>query len=635
MSWLVRRACAAAFGALTLLWLACEPPAFERPRQLLYLDQGERWTPRARALYYYTPQGAELNGVRYSWFRYLEQAGSEQLFAAPKNLVRFGFLYSPDQFSPSHDGGAGNPGNLPVGFTYHAAQGGGDPLLDITCAACHVGELEYKGASLRVDGGQAMHAISWLKPGQFVSELVAALGATYMNPFKFDRFAAKVLGARYPSGKPELLDELRHVLDIFLTESLRAVSLYKDDGYGRIDALGHIANTVFGDDLDPDNQRVADAPVSYPYLWDIWKFDWVQYNGSVAQPMGRNVGEAIGTKARLALLDGERKPLALGQRFDSSVLVREIHCIETSLWQLEPPRWPAGVFPPIDRGLAARGRQLFESNCRGCHGPHVYPDDPRPRSVARESQKYECRVTSDEAKPTPNKPVEWKVCVKRQEEMGTDARLLDNFIDRRYDASSLDPSNPALHSVSSGEALNIVTGAVIERAYDALGLDAAARSEMDGWGRASMVREMRGYKARPLHGVWATPPFLHNGSVRTLYQLLSPVYQRQTKFYVGSKEYDPVDIGYLDEQVEGAYELDTSITGNSNAGHQFSNEGGAGVIGPELSHEERLALIEFIKLMGDPSYDADYARDYAAWAGKAACPTELQGPARDPELTAP
>lgn len=624
--------------ALGLIF-ACGAPergigaAFERPRQLLYLQQGDEWTPRARALYYYTPQGTELNGVRYSWFRALGRVEDDAPFASPENLVRFGFLYAPEQFNPRYDGGSVNPGNLPVGFTYHRDPAGGDALLDITCAACHVGQLEYHGLSLRVDGGQALHALAWLAPGQFVRELGLALGATYLDPFKFDRFAERVLGPRYPSAKPELQAELGQVLDRFATESLRAVSLYKDDGYGRIDALGHIANTVFGDDLDPNNQAIADAPVNYPYVWDIWKFDWVQYNGGVAQPMARNVGEAIGVKARLGLVDDQRKALPPDQFFDSSVLVRELNCIETNLWQLEAPRWPEEVFPAIDRDSAARGKALFEADCRGCHGPHPYARTPEPPFTVGE--KYSCAVSPSEQQPTTGKPIEWKMCVKPAWVIGTDPQVLDNFLDRRYDASSLDPSNPALHSISAGEGLNIVTAGVVQRAYDRLGFDQKTRAEFDGWGRGIAVREMRGYKARPLHGVWATPPFLHNGSVRTLYQLLSPESGRQAKFHVGSREFDPVYLGYRDEPVAGAYELDTRVTGNHNTGHQFTNAGGAGVIGPELSHAERMDLLEFLKVLGNPKYDPDYARDYGVRAGYSVCPKDLQGPASEPEVGAP
>ncbi len=69
------------------------------------------------------------------------------------------------------------------------------------------------------------------------------------------------------------------------------------EGFGRTDALGRIGNTAFGDHLIAANSQAGDAPVSYPYLWNIWKFDWVQYTGSVAQPLARNIGEALGAGA--------------------------------------------------------------------------------------------------------------------------------------------------------------------------------------------------------------------------------------------------------------------------------------------------------------------------------------------------
>ena len=80
---------------------------------------------------------------------------------------------------------------------------------------------------------------------------------------------------------------------------------YQKDGKGefRFQSAPIFANTVLGDELDYANYRVANAPVSYPHLWDIWKFDWVQWNGSAAQPMGRNVGEALGVKAWVHLVD--------------------------------------------------------------------------------------------------------------------------------------------------------------------------------------------------------------------------------------------------------------------------------------------------------------------------------------------
>ena len=121
--------------------------------------------------------------------------------------------------------------------------------------------------------------------------------------------------------------------------------------------------------------------------------------------------------------------------------------------------------------------------------------------------------------------------------------------------------------------------------------------------RDSFIR--LGYKARPLNGVWATAPYLHNGSVRNLYQLLSPVADRDQRFYLGTKEFDPKNVGYLNEPVSGGFVMDTTLSGNHNTGHEFRDleaaTGGAGptrlkgVLGPALSHEEKMALIEYLK----------------------------------------
>ena len=56
------------------------------------------------------------------------------------------------------------------------------------------------------------------------------------------------------------------------------------------------------------------------------------------------------------------------------------------------------------------------------------------------------------------------------------------------------------------------------------------------------------YRARPLDGIWATAPYLHNGSVPNLYQLLLPAVQRVTTFKVGSDQFDPVYVGFVTDQ---------------------------------------------------------------------------------------
>lgn len=627
-----RKALVLALSGLALTACA-EKPDFKPPTNLIYLNQGHLWTARERALYYYTPQGTRLHGMRYSWFQQLE--GPNGRIAAPENLSRFGFLYSPEQFDPNFDGGDLNPGNFPVGFTKHKDEATGDAMLDISCAACHTGQLEYRGVSLRVDGGQPMHAFAWIKPGQLVMDMLLALQSTYLNPLKFDRFAEKVLGTRYPDAKPELRKELKATIAGFTNEGATTFDLYLDHGYGRLDALGRIADTLFGEDVDVRNQKVTDAPVSYPQLWDIWKFDWVQWNGSVAQPMGRNIGEALGVKAELELVDDRGNALPPDEIFQSSVLLREADCLETTLWQLGAPHWPEDIFPPIDVALADKGHALFIDHCQGCHGPHVYPKEPK--EPYAEPKRYECGVSEHDKQPSPGKPEEWKLCVVPAWDIGTDPKAVNNYLDARYDASAIDPSNPQLRHITAAEGLELVIDLVADKKFAELKITGKERARMEGFGRRNEMRDMRGYKSRPLHGVWATPPFLHNGSVRTIYQLLSPQPEREKKMWIGSREFDPVNIGYKDEKLSWSFEFDVTLEGNHNTGHQFTNAGGIGVIGPELTHDERMALIEYIKTLGNPKYDRDYDAYIAPLlqVGNERCATDLQGPASNPELKWP
>jgi hypothetical protein len=101
-----------------------------------------------------------------------------------------------------------------------------------------------------------------------------------------------------------------------------------------------------------------------------------------------------------------------------------------------------------------------------------------------------------------------------------------------------------------------------------------------------------------LNGIWATPPYLHNASVPTIYALLSPVSERPARFNLGVREYDPVKVGYRDEPLQNSFVLDTTLRGNFNTGHEFSNDTShPGVIGRALSPEERLALVEYLKTL--------------------------------------
>jgi hypothetical protein len=149
-----------------------------------------------------------------------------------------------------------------------------------------------------------------------------------------------------------------------------------------------------------------------------------------------------------------------------------------------------------------------------------------------------------------------------------------------------------------GFALGQVSEKVVNRWYDSQQppTSAADRDRMNGY-RPNGIQAPLQYKVRPLDGIWASAPYLHNGSVPNLYALLSPVKERPSTFWLGGREYDPDKVGYRTDPIRNGFLFDTRIPGNSNHGHEFSNTPGPGVIGPLLTDRERKALIEYLKTL--------------------------------------
>ena len=533
-------------------------PPEQRPADLVFLDQN--WTAAQRNKYYHISQGTRI--APYSWFMALEQPvfgslGSTR-FADPEYLARFGFL--PDPVGPE------NPDGLPVGFARDDRfNESGEPVIGMTCAACHTGELRYRGRSIRIDGGPAMTDI-----GAFQQQFGLAIALTYALDWRFDRFARKVLGANdTPAERQKLRARLDAAIKAGKAEGRLAdeLQLYPvAEGVGRLDALGRGANYVFGTMVgDRRNYAVADAPVSYPPLWDAPWFDWAQYNGSILQPMARNVAEAMGVRS-VVKLSGPEADL-----YRSTVRIENLHEIEQMLagpvpgGGLRPPRWPEEILGKIDAAAAERGKMHFARLCAGCHEGGWTPPDAYGRSYRR-------------------------MVMKAVGDIGTDPKAAMNFVQR-----TAYPSPQARMPVSAAEGLKAATTGVIDRWYQINDVPPAQRVEMNGY-RPNEWRSPAAYRAPALHGVWATAPYLHNGSVPNLYQMLVPAERRDAVFYVGRREFDPKQVGVETGPSETAFRFDTSIPGNWNRGHEFRNAPlGNGVIGPELSDAERWELIEYLK----------------------------------------
>ena len=111
--------------------------------------------------------------------------------------------------------------------------------------------------------------------------------------------------------------------------------------------------------------------------------------------------------------------------------------------------------------------------------------------------------------------------------------------------------------------------------------------------RFSHFRKTFGYANQPLDGIWLRGPYLHNGSVPTLRELLEPAANRRVEFYRGYDVIDRARVGFIsdvpDENGRQYFLYDTRLPGNGNAGHE------GGEYGTNLSAEDKDAVVEFLK----------------------------------------
>ncbi len=534
-----------------------------------YLDQG--WSEDERQQFYTTPQGSYL--VPYEWFLNLEQPASEKPFCSEEYMERFRYL-------PNRNKKA-NPDGLPVGFVKESPPLGADgkrnetvllrpfmgpnakdsdfpkpeAWLGLTCAACHTTQFTYKGTSLRIDGGPTLADFN-----EFIANLNTALQLTFTEADRFDRFATKVLG-----GKANAAD--KDALRTQLETQLLALRAYADrnrppfaHGFGRLDAFGLIMNEVFGTALKiPANYRATDAPVSYPDLWYTPETSWVQWNGSASSPFLRNVGEVTGTF-------GHVQVTGMGQKgFPSTVRGKHLHELEQLVAKLKAPAWDETTLGKLDVERVKRGEALYtEAGCADCHGKKPYPRTP-PNSY---------KNTFRAVKMIPLDTIE------------TDRKMATNFANRTALPGPIGhPNDPP---ISGLRGLLAVIGPVANQKYAELHLTGPAILEYNGFRTVAPPPNLLAYRARPLTGVWATAPYLHNGSVPTLFDLITHPTNRPTTFYVGSREFDPNNVGFRSDKTPGAFLFDTRLPGNSNAGHDY---------GTTLTADQRWDLIEYLKTL--------------------------------------
>jgi mono/diheme cytochrome c family protein len=440
-----------------------------------------------------------------------------------------------------------------------------------------------------------------------------------------------------------------------------------EEGFGRLDALNRIGNQVFFANLLPPDDQAAkvlpdallaanyarnDAPVSFPPIWGAPWFSWAQYDASVQNELVRNAGEALGVNARVNLREYGNKDLPT---FRSSVQMQNIFWFERLLAGQEhplagekgfkglvAPKWDdaAKLFPgepawAIKDDLVTKGRALYAELCVECHRPPVRDkantslwDNEDQHWIDMGGERY-LNVVQKSVDVMGTDPQQARVLTERRVNLPAALALrpiahLNAKSGCKLPGEEPDPTPAESLSAPFVLALMAVVDRTIAQWFDdtpqARPFEKAMRGPRPNCQNRRVFRIVRRvdsetaqpeiatvphYRARPLDGVWATAPYLHNGSVPTLHDMLRPQHERPKVFCVGSRQFDPVKVGLAEMPGGcGAYSrFDAGALGNNNLGHSFEGEKKDrdklpnGVIGRGLSPAERDALVEYLKTL--------------------------------------
>lgn len=381
----------------------------------------------------------------------------------------------------------------------------------------------------------------------------------------------------------------------------------------------------------------ANAPVSYPFLWDITHSDYVQWNGlagnSQLGPLGRNAGEVIGVFAMLDwhtdtglsrwLRDFSLSAILSGQKnkdevvnFKSSVDLFNLQRLESHLMTLTSPAWPfcksnesskyylpngpvaqavdlracAGNDQRIDMAKVDQGKVLYAEKCQRCH----VVIDPKAHDRLMVSSMLNIQDSESTDRTMAQNSVSYT---------GSSGNFKDTYQATEVGNVVIKEEAPVVQILTSATKGVVATADpdkwFFQRIYDwgyALVMslrdnpikDSIKVGNYEADTTSHPYASLESYRARSLNGIWATAPYLHNGSVPSLYDLLSCVQDRPTVFQVGAREFDPVKVGFISDGYDG-FKFNTRIVGNSNHGHDYGS--------CAMTDVERYALIEYLKTL--------------------------------------
>ena len=571
--------------------------------QPTYLDQGSAWTDTARKQFYSQDQGSTM--IPMAWFRALKAPDGTTPFLAD-GLARFGYLPNPYVTN-----------GLPIGFT--EATWKGTNYAGMTCAACHTRDISVAGQTYRVDGGPALSDFQAL-----LTEMVDGIGNVLATNASFRAFAIEVLGTPNPTNN-QINTLKKDVQTWYARENAMKKGAYSTPdmwGLGRLDAVSMILNRVAGLDLGnaptyviQENIAPADAPVRYPFLWNAAFQDKTQWpgfapNGSDFLGLIRNTGEVFGVFGTFhpkKILFG----VAIDYTANNSSNFKGLVDLENMIDRIGPPKFPW----PVDPVLAAKGAEVYARNmpggsCASCHdgaNPGKVPFAPKGQTIygtplvdvgtdTHEHDILDRRIRT--AGVLDNRSLlgialKFKPCAASAPiaSCPTAFSLLSLTV-----ANAIFWSGAYKPTLFPGAAVSEPppTAQPSDDIRDALNNGFGEKDKRDGKAKPSGAF----YESRVMAGIWAAAPYLHNGSVATLDDLLTPDSQRPVSFAVGPN-YDPERIGLAAVQPDNRYIRTTTDctkgvkgqginSGNSRCGHNF---------GTNLSPEDKAALLAYLRML--------------------------------------
>jgi len=469
------------------------------------------------------------------------------LLSDPKLMDSLGFI--PQNVAVN------NPSGLPVGFALDYDEKG-TAWVGLSCAACHTGMISYKGQEILIDGGPAL-----LNFTAFEQTIYDALKHSLDSVAAFDALALRM--KLETSEQKQALKAYVESRTQFFGKKLQVNKVTVPYGYGRLDAFGRIFNAVTTTALGvPANRHEPNAPVSIPMLWDASHLDLVQWNASAPNknpgPLGQNVTTVLAVYGDITIEED-------GMGYHSSANLPNLGYIQSRYYDLMSPVWPEHILGAIDQAKAKRGGAIYADKCVKCH-----------ELIDRDQADRKLRAV-----------------VVDQKEIKTDPFMARNFATLMCETGPLDGQKAAVvvgprfgaEAPTIDVVVNAAVGAMIRQPINAMSAFLAENRNVYE-AKTDFTREA--YKARSLNGVWASGPFLHNGSVPSLYDLLQSADKRPETFHVGSREMDTQKVGLQSTETYRSELFDTRLPGNSNAGHEFA---------ADLSEAERWELVEYLKTL--------------------------------------